>query len=212
MPKAPVCHYKDPTYHKRMPQFKNILHAKTTQGVTGQAGGPKGLAQLSGLVFPSRNLCAERAVETQGALVGAWSGGVVTWWGGHAGAGYGEGSRATSTGDGLCKQNTKSFWKWLNTEAGGGQETRGQLSPLALSSLAPSPRVQNTFGITHSMDVGSGTVEGRESGRSPAPPRPPGHTHCPRPLTLHSQSFHFLATETFYFSKLIRPRLLPFSS
>lgn len=46
-----------------------------TQGVTGQAGGPKGLAQLSGLVFPSRNLCAERAVETQGALVGGWSGG-----------------------------------------------------------------------------------------------------------------------------------------
>lgn len=41
-----------------------------TQGVTGQAGGPEGLAQLSGLVFPSRNLRAERAVETQGALVG----------------------------------------------------------------------------------------------------------------------------------------------
>lgn len=167
-----------------------------------------------------RVLCSHLATYVQreqlrpkGPLSGGGVGGAVTWWGGHAGAGYGEGSRATSTaGDDLCKQNTKSFWKWLNTEAGGGQETWGQLSPLALSSSAPSPRVRNTFGITHSMDMGSGTMEGRESGRSPAPPPPPGHAHCPRPLALHSQSFHFLATETFYFSKLIRPRLSPFSS
>lgn len=47
--------------------------------------------------------------------------------------------------DDLCKQNTKSFWKRLNTEAGGGQETRGQLSPSALSSSAPPPRVRNTL-------------------------------------------------------------------
>ena len=73
-----------------------------TQGVAGQAGGPKGLAQLSGLVFPSCDLCAERAAETQGALAG---GGQVTW-GGHAGVGYGEGSRPTSAvGDDLCKQH-----------------------------------------------------------------------------------------------------------
>lgn len=39
------------------------------------------------------------------------------------------------------------------------------------------------------------------------PPLPTGQAHCPRPSTLHSQSFHFLATETFYFSKLVRPRL-----
>ena len=55
-----------------------------------------------------------------------------------------------------CANNTKSFWKQLNTEAGGGQETRGQLSPSALSSSVPPPSVQNTLTITHSMDVGSG--------------------------------------------------------
>lgn len=164
-----------------------------------------------------RVLCSHLATYVQreqlrpkGPLLGGWSrgshgGGVMQGRG--TGKGLGPPPRR---GDDLCKQNTKSFWKWLNTEAGGGQETRGQLSPSALSSSAPPPRV--TFGITRAMDVGSGTVEGRESGGSPAPPPPTGHAHCPRPSTLHSQSFHFLATDTFYFSKLVRPRLSPFCS
>lgn len=112
-----------------------------------------------------------------------------------------------------CANNTKSFWKQLNNEAGrrpGDQGATEPLSPEQLSS--PTQCSKHTHNYTlHGRGVR--TVKGRETGMNPEPPSPTGHAHCPRPLALHAQSFHFLVTETFfYFSKLIRPRLSTFSS
>lgn len=158
------------------------------------------------LAVPYLATCVpERTVETQGALVGGWSrgshGGGSCRGGGARGKGL---AHLHEAGDDLCKQNTKSFWKWLNTEAGeGGQEIRGQLSPSALNAGSQGRR------ITVPMDVGSGTVEGRGVWGSPAPPLPLDTPTVPDPRLYTPRAFHFLARSTFlFFSKLVQAQTL----